>query len=471
MKPPWILWMASWECSRVHYASCFFQYKQRRNKDFSDYVEIEDVTVRYENGLHSADNLFCREKSLKEYRIKDVDIHEFLHFIMEDGRKLPADFDMLQKSGNYLIHVDGDRAFCLNEREIYLKDSMENLMARSLPYFSDTRISFSVRIKDRPGKADITILDNRRLSKEITRKQAKGKSLTIRYRSGKTRNTRLSTEQYIRGPFGEKVNCICYAYLADALIRMRQDMFSGRGDFLPFVYQAENERSLSATVREIHTMREKTFEAATMEQFRREWEEMQSLRIMDQYNYQRGRPDSERIKSFQQEIKQAGYQQVTEQMAAQAASFNLPVFSLTKRGTIAHVRDINALDKKAPVFMKKDWLVMLDILANKKEIPCSRNTLVCLKNAARDAYDKAEETDKPKLAGIAAKISCFLEAVDKKGLSGILRDDSILFSEKTELPPFLSNTEKERFRHIYEAGAKEQMAVAERAAYYPGRER
>ena len=112
-------------------------------------MEIEDVTVRYENGLHSADNLFCREKSLKEYRIKDVDIHEFLHFIMEDGGKLPADFDMLQKCGNYLIHVDGDRAFCLNEREIYLKDSMENLMARSLPYFSDMRVSLSVHIRDK----------------------------------------------------------------------------------------------------------------------------------------------------------------------------------------------------------------------------------------------------------------------------------------------------------------------------------
>ena len=110
--------------------------------------------------------------------------------------------------------------------------------------------------------------------------------------------------------------------------------------------------------------------------------------------------------------------------------------------------------------MKKDWLVMLDILANKKEIPCSRTTLVRLKNAARDAYGKAEEADKPQLAGIAAKISCFLEAVDKKGLSGILRDDSILFSEKTELPPFLSKTEKERFRHIYEAGAKELELIS-----------
>ncbi len=390
---------------------------------------------------------------------------------MEDGGKLPADFEMLQKNGNYLIHVNGEKAFCLNEREAYLKDSVENLMARSLPYFSDMKVTFSVHIKDKEGKADIAVLDNRRLSKEIAKKQVKGKSLTIRYRSGKSQSSRLSTEQYIRGPFGEKVNCICYSYLADTLIRMRQDMFSGRGDFFPFTYQAENERSLSATVREVHAMREKTFEAASMEQFRRDWNELQFLRMMDQYNYQKGRPDSERLNSFRQEIKQAGYQQVTEQMAAQAASFNLPVFALTKRGTIAHVRDINALDKKAPVFMKKDWLVMLDILANKKEIPCSRNTLVCLKNAARDAYGKAEEADKPQLAGIAAKISCFLEAVDKKGLSGILRDDSILFSEKTELPPFLSNTEKERFRHIYEAGAKEQMAVAERAAYYPTRER
>lgn len=117
------------------------------------------------------------------------------------------------------------------------------------------------------------------------------------------------------------------------------------------------------------------------------------------------------------------------------------------------------LDKKVPVFMKKDWIVMLDILANKKEIPCSRNTLVRFKNASRDAYDKEEETDEPEPAGIAAKISCFLEAVDKKGLFGILRDDGILFHEKTELPSFLSNIEKERFRHIYEAVAKEQMTA------------
>lgn len=408
---------------------------------------------------------------MKEYRIKDVDIHEFLHFIMEDGGKLPADFEILQKNGNYLIHVDGEKAFCLNEQESYLKDSVENLMARSLPYFSDTRISFSVHIKDRPGKADITILDNRRLSKEIVKKQVKGKSLTIRYRSGKSQSSRLSTEQYIRGPFGEKVSYICYSYLADTLIRMRQDMFSGRGDFFPFTYQAENERSLSATVREVHAMREKTFEAVSMEQFRRDWNELQFLRMMDQHNYQKGRPDSERLNSFRQEIKQAGYQQVTAQMAAQAASFNLPVFTLTKRGSIDYVRDINEVDKKAPIFMKKDWLGMLDILANKKEIPCSRKTLIRFRDAARDAYDKAEQADKPELAGIAIKISYFLEAVDKKGLSRILQDRDILLNGGIQIPSFLSAMERESFQYLYKAGAQEHMAVAERAAYHSGRDR
>lgn len=390
---------------------------------------------------------------------------------MEDGGKLPADFEMLQKNGNYLIHVDGEKAFCLNEWEAYLKDSMENLMARSLPYFSDMRVSFSVHIKDKTGKADIAVLDNHKLSKEIMKKQARGKSLTIRYRSGKTKSSRLSTEQYIRGPFGEKVNCICYSYLADTLIRMRQDMFSGRGDFFPFTYQAENERSLSATVREVHAVREKTFEIASMEQFRRDWNELQFLRMMDQYNYQKGRPDSERLNSFRQEIKQAGYQQVTEQMAAQAVSFNLPVFTLKKRGIIDYVRDINEVGKKAPVFMKKDWLGMLDILAHKKEIPCSRKTLVRFRDAARDAYDKAKEVDKPELAGIAIKITYFLEAVDKKGLSNLLQDRDILLNGSIQIPSFLSAMERESFQYLYKAGAQEHMAVAERAACHSGRDR
>lgn len=109
--------------------------------------------------------------------------------------------------------------FCLNEREAYLKDSMENLMARSLPYFSDMRFSFSVHIKDKTGKADITVLDNRKLSKEITKKQAKGKSLIIRYKSGKSQSSSLSTEQYIRGPFGEKISGYLAAFCRTPSLR------------------------------------------------------------------------------------------------------------------------------------------------------------------------------------------------------------------------------------------------------------
>ena len=158
-------------------------------------------------------------------------------------------------------------------------------------------------------------------------------------------------------------------------------------------------------------------------------------------------------------------------MAAQAASFNLPVFTLTKRGSIDYVRDINEVDKKAPVFMKKDWLGMLDILANKKEIPCSRKTLIRFSDAARDAYDKAKEADKPELAGIAIKITYFLEAVDKKGLSNLLQDKDILLNGNVQIPSFLSAMERESFQYLYKAGAQEHMAVAEKASYYPERDR
>ena len=51
------------------------------------------------------------------------------------------------------------------------------------------------------------------------------------------------------------------------------------------------------------------------------------------------------------------------------------------------------------------------------------------------------------------------------------RRDDAHYTLQRHYPGRFPNTEKERFRHIYEAGAKEQMAVAERAAYYPARER
>ena len=66
------------------------------------------------------------ELNKQEYVEEPYSLFEPIKYIMEDGGKLPADFDMLQKSGNYLIHVDGEKAFCLNEREIYLKDSIIN---------------------------------------------------------------------------------------------------------------------------------------------------------------------------------------------------------------------------------------------------------------------------------------------------------------------------------------------------------
>ncbi len=43
--------------------------------------------------------------------------------------------------------------------------------------------------------------------------------------------------------------------------------------------------------------------------------------------------------------------------------------------------------------------------------------------AARDAYENAAEADKLQLAGMAIKISYFLEAVDRYCISGILQGE------------------------------------------------
>lgn len=127
---------------------------------------------------------------------------------------------------------------------------MENLLARSICYFSDMPISFSVHVK-RSGRADIAVLDNRKLSMEIKAKQVKGKSITVKYKDGIVDKGPLKTEKYIKGPFGEKVNTIHYACVADTLLTLRREVYSAS-------YEAENERSLSAAVREIHRKRERT---------------------------------------------------------------------------------------------------------------------------------------------------------------------------------------------------------------------
>jgi hypothetical protein len=188
---------------------------------------------------------------LEEYQIKDVDIKQFLHLVIGADGKPPIDFDMLQKEGRYIVHSGQDRNFCLKEREIYLKESMENLIAKSFCYFSPAGTTFAIHIKDKTGKADISVLDNRRLSKAVTKRQVRGKSLTIRYRGGGMKKCRLSTDRYIRGPFGEKVALISYGYLADGLMQMRRDMLSGRGEISAITYEAENERSLSAVARDV----------------------------------------------------------------------------------------------------------------------------------------------------------------------------------------------------------------------------
>ena len=72
---------------------------------------------------------------MNEYRVNDVDLREFLHSFTDGDGKLPSDFEQLKTEGHYLIHGDGKRRFCLKEREIYLKDTMENLIAKSI-YFS-----------------------------------------------------------------------------------------------------------------------------------------------------------------------------------------------------------------------------------------------------------------------------------------------------------------------------------------------
>lgn len=110
---------------------------------------------------------------MNEYRMNDVDLQEFLHSFRDGDGKLPSDFEQLKTEGHYLVHWDLERAFCLKEREIYLKDTMENLLARSICFFSDMPVSFAAHVKA-SGRADIEVLDNRRLSMEEG-ETAKGK--------------------------------------------------------------------------------------------------------------------------------------------------------------------------------------------------------------------------------------------------------------------------------------------------------
>lgn len=407
---------------------------------------------------------------MEEYQIKDVDIKQFLHLVVGADGKPPIDFDMLQKEGHYIVHSGQGRNFCLKEREIYLKDSMENLIAKSFCYFSSAGTSFAIHIKDKTGKADISVLDNRRLSRGIAKRQVKGKSLTIHYRSGTTKKCSLSTDQYIRGPFGEKVDLICYGCLADSLMQMRRDMFSGRGEISAFTYEAENERSLSAVAREAEAVGERTLPGKTLEQFKVWWEEKQLLQALKKQNYRPELSDKEKLATVRQLIHEGGYKRISIETAEKAKIFNIPCFVPTGNGKMDYVRNVKLMDKNLPIYIKAGWDKMLDILANQKPVPCTRRILRSMEKAARDAYDSAAATDKPQMAGLAVKITYFLEAVDRHSLSGILQEERDSGKE-SKAPDFLSEPEKEKFRYLLDQEEQRVMMVADRTMEYYGKTR
>ena len=134
------------------------------------------------------------------------------------------------------------------------------------------------------------------------------------------------------------------------------------------------------------------------------------------------------------------------------------------------VRDVNSLDKNLPIYIKAGWDKMLDILVNRKPVPCTRSILKNMAKAARDVYEKASEADKPQLAGMAIKISYFLEAVDRYCISGILQGERES-SLDIKAPDFLSAPEKKKFCYLMDKEKREVTMVAERTMEYYGKTR
>ena len=393
---------------------------------------------------------------MNEYRVNDMDLQGFLHSFTDGDGKLPSDFEQLKTEGHYLIHGDAERRFCLKEREIYLKDTMENLLAKSICFFSDMSVSYAVHVKA-SGRADIAVLDNRRLSMEIKEKQVKGKSIIVKYWDGTVDKGPLKTEKYIKGPFGEKVNTIYYPSVADSLLQLSRKVYS-------LSYEAENERSLSAAVREIHKKRENTL-AVKLPDFLQAWmEDIKLLPAIHQSRYQQGMPDESRISQFKELMGKEGYIRITPELAAHAQKFRLPRYTLQKDGTIGYAQDVQKGDKTSLFLMGKQWAKMLDILVNERPVYCAKELLVSMKSEAKYEASKAKkETDKTAFASIAKKLTCFLEAVENHNLSYSLKENTV----KRELPDFLSADEKEKLDKMYRFPAKEHSIVADRSICYP----
>ena len=363
---------------------------------------------------------------MTEFRVNDVDLQEFLHSFTDGDGKLPSDFELLKREGHYLIHGDASRRFCLKEREIYLRDTMENLLAKSLCFFSNMPISYAVHVKA-SGRADICILDNKRLSMEIKAKQVKGKSITVRYKDGMTDKGALETERYIKGPFGEKVNTVQYACVADTLLHLPE--------------------------------RAKGF-------FRSWLKDIKLLPAIRQGSFYHGMPDEDRIAKFKKLMEAERYIRITPEQAAQAKKFDLPLYFLQNNGMVNYAHDVlsDLWEKKGTLFlMKKDWAKMLDILVNERPVQCPREILIAMKmEAKQEASIVKNEKDKETFAVIADKLACFLELTEKHNLTHIFTEQG----KGWVLPDFISETEKERLSRVYRFPEKENSIVADRSARY-----
>lgn len=393
---------------------------------------------------------------MDEYRVDDVDLQVFLHSFRDGDGKLSSDFEQLKTEGHYLIHWDSGRAFCLKEREIYLKDTMENLLAKSICFFSDMPVSFAVYVKA-SGRADIEVLDNRKLSVGIKEKQVKGKSITVKYKDGTIDKGPLKTEKYIKGPFGEKVNTIHYACVADTLLSLRREVYSAS-------YEAVNERSLSAAVREIHRKRERTLPVKPPGVLRGVMEDLKLLLAIRQTRYLHGLPDEERIARFKEQMKKEGYIRISPELAAEAKKFRLPSYALQKGGKISYIHDVQTKEKNPLYLMKRDWLKMLDILTNEKPVYCTRELLAAMKmEAKQEASGAKSEQDAEVFYSIESKLSCFLEEIDRHNLSHILKGQT----KSWTLPEFISPDERRKLFSLYHFPEKEVMMVADRKSRYP----
>lgn len=217
-------------------------------------------------------------------------------------------------------------------------------------------------------------------------------------------------------------------------------------------------------------MRERTLAGKTLEQFKAWWEEKQLLQALKRQNYRPELSDKEKLATVRQLIHEGGYKRISTETAEKAKLYNIPCFVPARDGNMDFVKDVKSLDKNLPIYIKTGWDKMLDILTNQKPVSCTRSILRSMEKAARDAYDSAAAADKPQLAGLAIKITYFLEAVDRHSLSGILQKERDSGRE-SKAPDFLSEPEKEKFRYLLDKEEQRSMMVADRTMKYYGKTR